>query len=339
MLSERKLDFFFAMPPRPIRSMSIGQRSPRNGRTSARSSTPTSFFVGHTHIPFIRSFNRQILVNPGSLGQPKTGKPDACYAVWENGQVSLRTYAYPIDKTIDKIRLMPIGKNIQQNLIRCAGIRGPAPRMRTKTRMSKIVSLDALEILDSRGNPTIQVVVSLDSGATGIAKVPSGASTGKNEAVELRDGDKKRYGGKGVRKAVDKCLEYHSTGRDRNGCFRTASPRREAHCAGWNAEQGSSRAQTRFWVSRSRLRKRSASERKEPLYRYLAERETYVLPVPMFNVLNGGRHADNNVDFQEFMIAPVGASTFSEALQSASETFHALKDTSAQEGIRNECRR
>jgi putative phosphoesterase len=84
-------------------------------------------FVGHTHIPFIRSFNRQILVNPGSLGQPKTGKPDACYAVWENGQVSLRTYAYPIDKTIDKIRLMPIGKNIQLDLIRVLEFGGLPP--------------------------------------------------------------------------------------------------------------------------------------------------------------------------------------------------------------------
>jgi putative phosphoesterase len=84
-------------------------------------------FVGHTHIPFIRSFNRQILVNPGSLGQPKTGKPDACYAVWDNGQVSLRTYAYPIDKTIDKIRLMPIGKNIQLDLIRVLEFGGLPP--------------------------------------------------------------------------------------------------------------------------------------------------------------------------------------------------------------------
>jgi protein phosphatase len=84
-------------------------------------------FVGHTHIPFIRSFNRQILVNPGSLGQPKTGKPDACYAVWENGQVSLRTYAYPIDKTIGKIRLMPIGKSIQLDLIRVLEFGGQPP--------------------------------------------------------------------------------------------------------------------------------------------------------------------------------------------------------------------
>lgn len=83
--------------------------------------------VGHTHIPFIRSFNRQILVNPGSLGQPKTGKPDACYAVWENGKVSLRTYAYPIDRTIDKIRLMPIGKDIQQDLIRVLEFGGLTP--------------------------------------------------------------------------------------------------------------------------------------------------------------------------------------------------------------------
>jgi enolase len=197
--------------------------------------------------------------------------------------------------------------------------------------MSKIVSLGALEILDSRGNPTIQVMLSLDSGAMGVAKVPSGASTGKNEAVELRDGDKTRYGGKGVRKAVANVLNIIQPavlGMDASEqrvldakLIALDGTPNKAHL-GANAILGVSIAAA----------KAVANERKVPLYRYLTERSTYVLPVPMFNVLNGGRHADNNVDFQEFMIAPVGASTFSEALQSASETFHALKDTLHKKG-------
>jgi len=197
--------------------------------------------------------------------------------------------------------------------------------------MSKIAKLDALEILDSRGNPTIQVILSLDSGSTGIAKVPSGASTGKNEAVELRDGDKKRYGGKGVCNAVDNVLKiiqpavvgmdaFEQRVLDEKLIALDGTPNK-AHL-GANAILGVSIAAA----------KAAASERKEPLYRYLAPRDTYLLPVPMFNVLNGGRHADNNVDFQEFMIAPVGASTFSEALQSASETFHALKEILRRKG-------
>jgi enolase len=197
--------------------------------------------------------------------------------------------------------------------------------------MSRIMSLDALEILDSRGNPTIQVSLSLDSGATGVAKVPSGASTGKNEAVELRDGDEKRYGGKGVRKAIENVLRVIQPAvigmdaceqqiLDETLIALDGKPNKAR--LGANAILGVSIAAA----------KAAACERKEPLYRYLAQRETYLLPVPMFNVLNGGRHADNNVDFQEFMIAPVGAATFSEALQSASETFHSLKETLHKKG-------
>jgi enolase len=191
--------------------------------------------------------------------------------------------------------------------------------------MSRIVSLDALEILDSRGNPTIQVVMTLDSGAIGVAKVPSGASTGKKEAIELRDGDSKRYGGKGVRNAIGNILRViqpavvgmdasEQSVLDEKLIALDGTPNKAR--LGANAILGVSLAAA----------KASACARMVPLYRYLAERKTYLLPVPMFNVLNGGRHADNNVDFQEFMIAPVGASTFSEALQSASETFHALKE-------------
>lgn len=197
--------------------------------------------------------------------------------------------------------------------------------------MSKIKAVDALEILDSRGNPTVRVMVELESGARGVAKVPSGASTGKNEAVELRDGDPTRYSGKGVRKAVANVQDV--IGPDVIGLESTqqkvldellisldGTPNKS--CLGANAILGVSIA-----VARA-----SAAERKVPLYRYLDDRETYLLPVPMLNVLNGGKHADNNVDFQEFMIAPVGAPSFSEALRAAAETFQSLKGVLKQKG-------
>jgi len=189
--------------------------------------------------------------------------------------------------------------------------------------MSKISKLEALEILDSRGNPTIQVSVRLESGAAGTAKIPSGASTGKNEAVELRDGDEKRFGGKGVRKAISNVLgeiqqsvagfEGDQASLDRKLIALDGTPNKAR--LGANAILGVSLG----------FSKACAAEKRLPLYRNFAERQNYLLPVPMFNVLNGGRHADNNVDFQEFMIAPVGAPTFAEALRAASETFQTLK--------------
>jgi len=190
--------------------------------------------------------------------------------------------------------------------------------------MSKIKKLDALEILDSRGNPTVQVTVHLGSGASGVAKVPSGASTGKREAVEVRDGDKSRYGGKGVQKAVSNVLgeiqeavigmETEQAALDAKLVALDGTPNKGR--LGANAILGVSIATARA----------AAAERGIPLYRYLSDKDTYVLPVPMLNVLNGGRHADNNVDFQEFMIAPVGAPSFAEALRAASEAFQALKE-------------
>ncbi len=197
--------------------------------------------------------------------------------------------------------------------------------------MSRIVNVDALEILDSRGNPTIQVTVSLESGARGVAKVPSGASTGKHEAVELRDGDAKRYAGKGVRKAVENVLNVIQHGVV--GLDASEQETLDAKLIGLDNTQNKVRlgANAILGVSVAAA-KAAASERKEPLYHYLSPRDSYILPVPMFNVLNGGRHADNNVDFQEFMIAPVGAPTFADALQSASETFHALKEILRKKG-------
>jgi enolase len=190
--------------------------------------------------------------------------------------------------------------------------------------MATIKEVHGLEILDSRGNPTVQVTVKLDSGDVGVAKVPSGASTGKREAVELRDGDAKRYGGKGVLKAVGHVegeIAKAVMGReaqDQRGLDRTlidldGTPNKRR--LGANAILGVSMAAARA----------AANEKRVPLYRYLADRDSYTIPVPMLNVLNGGQHADNNVDFQEYMIAPVGAPTFADALRMASETFHTLK--------------
>jgi enolase len=190
--------------------------------------------------------------------------------------------------------------------------------------MTIIKKLQALEILDSRGNPTVQVTVTLESGKAGTAKVPSGASTGKREAVELRDGDEKRYGGKGVLKAISNVLNViqpavigfdaaDQTGLDEKMIKLDGTPNKE-HLGG-NAILGVSIAAA----------KAVANDRGVPLYRYFADQGEYIIPVPQLNVLNGGKHSDNNVDFQEFMIVPVGAPSFAEALRAASETFHALK--------------
>ena len=190
--------------------------------------------------------------------------------------------------------------------------------------MSEIAKLTALEILDSRGNPTLAVTATLANGVKGTAKVPSGASIGKREAVELRDGDKARYGGKGVLKAVSHVEdEIQRTVRgfdandqralDKKLCDLDGTPNKAR--LGANAILGVSLA-----VARA-----AAEDRGLPLYATLVEKPANLLPSPGLNVLNGGRHADNSVDFQEFMISPVGAPNFHEALRAAAETFHALK--------------
>jgi enolase len=197
--------------------------------------------------------------------------------------------------------------------------------------MAAIVAIQALEILDSRGNPTVEVEVRLDDGSLGRAAVPSGASTGKREALELRDGDAKLYGGKGVLRAIRNIekelaplLKGQDVGRqkdidylmkDKDG---TANKER----LGANAILGVSLA----------VAKAAAASARKPLYEYLGGGKGVTLPVPMMNVLNGGQHADNNVDFQEFMIVPLGAPTFAEALRMGAETFHALKKVLSQKG-------
>ncbi|CUS95973.1 enolase [Candidatus Kryptobacter tengchongensis] len=194
-----------------------------------------------------------------------------------------------------------------------------------------IVDIQAREILDSRGNPTIEVDVYLESGAMGRAAVPSGASTGENEALELRDGDAGRYFGRGVLKAVENVnniiadeLEgwdaLDQVGIDRFLIQLDGTPNKSR--LGANAILGVSLA----------VAKASANHLGIPLYRYIGGVNAKVLPVPLMNILNGGRHADNNVDIQEFMIAPVGAPSFSEALRIGVEVFHSLKSVLKSKG-------
>jgi len=189
--------------------------------------------------------------------------------------------------------------------------------------MSGINKVAGLEILDSRGNPTIQVNLTLESGAHGVAKVPSGASTGRREAIELRDGDSSRYQGKGVLNAVknvEQEIQPAVVGMDA-----ADQQTLDEKLVALDGTLNKARLGANAILGVSIAAKAAAAEKKTPLYRHLIDRKEYLLPVPMLNVLNGGKHADNNVDFQEFMIAPVGAPTFAEALRAASETFYSLK--------------
>src|SRR5688572_3273546 len=190
----------------------------------------------------------------------------------------------------------------------------------------KITDVRGREILDSRGNPTVEVEVTLDGGATGRASVPSGASTGEREALELRDGDMSRYGGKGVRKAVANVnaeiagavtgRELDQRGLDAAMIALDGTPTKSR--LGANALLGVSMAAARA----------DAAARRLPLYRHVGAlygNEQYTLPVPMMNILNGGAHADSSVDFQEFMVMPLSAPSFGEALRIGAEIFHALR--------------
>ncbi|MBN2810016.1 MAG: phosphopyruvate hydratase [Deltaproteobacteria bacterium] len=190
--------------------------------------------------------------------------------------------------------------------------------------MSFIVDVEALEILDSRGNPTIEVEVTLESGVIGRAAIPSGASTGIHEAVELRDGDKQRYLGKGVTQAVanvngeiaDRIIGFDATRqRELDQTLIELDGTENKGRLGANALLGVSLATA----------KAAAEVVGLPLYQYIGGINAHLLPVPMMNILNGGQHADNNVDIQEFMVMPVGAENFAEALRMGTETFHALK--------------
>ena len=190
--------------------------------------------------------------------------------------------------------------------------------------MAKIIKTIGREILDSRGNPTVEADVWLDDGCMGRAAVPSGASTGEREAVELRDGDKSRYLGKGTLKAcrhINRDIAAAIKGMEATG---QAEIDRKMIRLDRTANKGRLGANAILAVSMAVARAAAASQ-KTPLYRYLGGAQASVLPVPMMNILNGGAHADNSVDFQEFMIVPFGASSFSEALRMGAEVFHALK--------------
>jgi enolase len=197
--------------------------------------------------------------------------------------------------------------------------------------VASIEAVGAREILDSRGNPTIEVEIALDDGTLSRAAVPSGASTGKFEAVELRDGGE-RYGGKGVRNAVNAVLDTigpelvgfeASEQRLIDQALRDLDATPDKSRLGANAILGVSLA----------VAKAAAGSADLPLFRYLGGPNAYLLPVPMMNILNGGAHADSNVDVQEFMIAPIGAPTFAEALRSGAEVYHALKSVLKKKGL------
>jgi enolase len=207
------------------------------------------------------------------------------------------------------------------------------------TTTAVIESITAREILDSRGNPTVEVDVTLDSGEVGTAAVPSGASTGEHEAIELRDGDKKRYLGKGVKKAcenVAKLLAPVVIGRD---VFDQAGLDAAMLAADGTPNKGKVGANAILGVSMAAARA-AALELGVPLYKYLGGPGARVLPVPLMNIINGGAHADNSLDFQEFMIVPKGAANFSEALRAGAEVFHTLKkllhDRKASTGVGDE---
>lgn len=197
--------------------------------------------------------------------------------------------------------------------------------------MSAIIDVFGREILDSRGNPTVEVEVILDNGATGCAAVPSGASTGKHEAVELRDGDKARYLGKGVTKAIEgingdiynAIVGYIASNQlavDRALIELDGTPNKSKY--GANALLGVSLA----------VAKAAAKSQGQSLFRYVGGVHARQLPMPLMNILNGGAHADNPIDIQEFMIIPVGASTFKHALQMGAEVFHTLKSVLSEAG-------
>ncbi len=195
-----------------------------------------------------------------------------------------------------------------------------------------IVDVIGREIIDSRGNPTVEVDVVLESGVIGRAAVPSGASTGDNEAIELRDGDKSRYLGKGVLKAVKNINEVIKEKLIGESVLNQAKIDKMLIELDGTPNKGNLGANAILGVSLA-VAKAAANLLGIPLYRYIGGTNAKVLPTPMCNVLNGGKHAESNVDFQEFMIVPVGATSFREAIRMAAETFHSLKKVLSSKGL------
>ena len=197
--------------------------------------------------------------------------------------------------------------------------------------MAKIVKAIGREILDSRGNPTVEADVRLDDGSIGRAAVPSGASTGEHEAIELRDGEKSRYLGKGTRKAAQHINGEIATAIKGMDATRQAEIDRKMIEIDGTPNKGRLGANAILAVSMANARA-AATSKKMPLYRFLGGDSACLLPVPMMNILNGGAHADNSVDFQEFMVAPFGAPNFAEALRMGAEVFHTLKNVLKKKG-------
>ena len=198
--------------------------------------------------------------------------------------------------------------------------------------MAKIERIEALEVLDSRGNPTIAVEVLLENDITGVAMVPSGASTGEHEALELRDGDRARYLGKGVLTAVENVNSKIAP--ELSGMEASDQATIDQRMIELDGTENKSKlgANSILGVSMA-VCKAAAESEKLPLYKYLGDSDKFVMPVPMMNILNGGQHADNNMDIQEFMIFPAGAKSFSEALRMGVETFHHLKKELSSRGL------
>lgn len=196
----------------------------------------------------------------------------------------------------------------------------------------KIETIKAREILDSRGNPTVEVDVILDSGIMGRAAVPSGASTGVHEALELRDGDKNRYGGKGVEKAVRHVNDVIAKALKGANPFEQSRIDSALIALDGTATKSKLGANAILGVSLA-VAKAAAAQLGMPLYRYVGGVDTYVMPVPMMNIINGGSHSDAPIAFQEFMIRPVGAASFKEALRMGAEVFHALKSVLHAKGL------
>ncbi len=196
---------------------------------------------------------------------------------------------------------------------------------------SMIANVRALEILDSRGNPTVRVFVDLDDGVTAAASVPSGASTGENEAIELRDGEKIRYGGKGVLKAVSNVNDIIAPRVIGMDPTHQGEIDRVMIELDGTANKGKLGANAILGVSMA-VARAAAAAADLPLYQYLGGPGALRIPMPMMNILNGGKHADNSVDFQEFMVMPIGAPTFREALRYGAETFHTLKSILKKKG-------
>ena len=196
----------------------------------------------------------------------------------------------------------------------------------------EIVKITGREILDSRGNPTVEVDVLLASGITGRAAVPSGASTGENEALELRDGDKKRYGGKGVLKAIDNINKKIAPALLGMSALNQRAIDKKMIALDGTKTKSNLGANAILGVSLA-VAKAAADYLDIPLYRYIGGTNTYTLPVPMMNIINGGSHSDAPIAFQEFMIRPVGASSFKEGLRMGAEVFHALKKVLHDRGL------